>query len=190
MAEVDYSDQRPLDAPSEIETATPDRNWLGLASFATGALLLSVVAIILGHLGVVAAKRGRADNRSFSIAGLVLGYAGLIATAVGVLLLWSNPVTAGDVDAKAQQDITAVGAAAAALAAQTGELPEVEQAGAGYRVGEETVPAQMSGGRSLVLTGSSATDWCVTLGYKGGDHPSYHYAATTGMAPGPCPNTN
>src|SRR5690606_29545888 len=109
------------------------------------------------------------------------------ATAIGVMLLVSTPVTAADVDARAQQDISAIGAAAAELAAQTGELPEVEQAGPGYRVGNETISAHMTGGRSLELTGSSATDWCVALGYKGGNHPSYHYGATTGMAPGPCP---
>src|SRR5690554_5888488 len=86
------STQEPARASAEFDdhqaaehgTESHDRNWVGYAAFATGALALSVVAIVLGHLGLKASTQGRAANRDFALAGLILGYIGLVATTVGV----------------------------------------------------------------------------------------------------------
>src|SRR6188508_1807492 len=48
----------PMPLMTQVDTS---RNWLG------------VVSIMFGVLGLRAAKQGRADNRGFSIGGIVLG---------------------------------------------------------------------------------------------------------------------
>ena len=48
-------------------------------------LLLGVTAIagiVFGHLGLSAAKRGEANNRSLGLAGLIIGY---VLTVLGLL---------------------------------------------------------------------------------------------------------
>ncbi|MFW7414837.1 DUF4190 domain-containing protein [Demequina sp. SO4-18] len=183
-ADDEDADDATAQVPAEPST---DRNWLGVAAFVTGALALSVVAIVLGHLGLSAAKRRRANNRSFSIAGLILGYLGLILTAAGAWLYLSDPSSGADMDARAQQDVSAVGAAAATDASQSGQLPDVEQVEAGYRVGDDTITAHLTGDPSLAFTGTTATNWCLSISYEGGEQSAFHYVATSGMAAGPCP---
>ncbi len=183
----DHDDDAGAPDSAPGDTPTTDRTWMGVSAFIAGALLLSLVAIVLGHLGLSAAKRGRADHRSFAIAGLFLGYVGLIVTAVGVWFLVAAPVDAADVDVQAQQDVSAVGAAAATLAVQTGELPEVTQTDGGYAVGGDEIPAQLTAARELGIAGSGASEWCLEISYEGGEESAFSYTATSGMAPGLCP---
>lgn len=187
--EGDQHDEPDGPDPADERTPTTDRTWMGVTSFVTGALLLSVVAIVLGHLGLTAAKRGSANHRSFSIAGLILGYVGLIVTAVGVWFLVAAPVDPADVDVQAQQDVSAVGAAAATLAVQTGELPEVTQTDDGYVVGGEEIAAQLTTVRELGIAGSGPAEWCLEIAYEGGEESAFSYTATAGMAPGLCPSS-
>ncbi|MCB2411392.1 DUF4190 domain-containing protein [Demequina sp. TTPB684] len=56
-----------------------DSNWLGitslvlsLATFVTGVSWIA--GIVLGHMGLAAVKRGEASNRSFALAGVVIGW--------------------------------------------------------------------------------------------------------------------
>ncbi|WP_062299521.1 DUF4190 domain-containing protein [Demequina maris] len=62
--------------------ARPTKTWMNVTSLVC-ALLVPVVgsllAIIFGHLGVAASKRGDADYKGIGIAGLVIGYLGLLA---------------------------------------------------------------------------------------------------------------
>jgi hypothetical protein len=55
-------------------------NWVafgcGLAVFVT--CVSGIVAIVFGHLGLAAAKRGEADARWAGITGLVLGYLSVV----------------------------------------------------------------------------------------------------------------
>src|SRR5690606_15852308 len=97
----------------------------------------------LGHLGLSAAKRGRANNRTFSVAGLILGYVGLVLTAVGAWLLLDDRPSAADIDVHAQQDVAAVGAAAAEFAIDTGQVPSVSGSDDGYIVGDSTIAAEL-----------------------------------------------
>lgn len=167
-------------------TAEPDRDWLGVTAFVAGALLLSPVAIVLGHLGLSAAKKGRARHRSFAVAGLILGYVGLVATAVGVWLLVSERVDPAQIDVQAKQDVTAVGAAAATHAVETATMPQVEQTDAGYSVAGETIESHLETQHSLTFMGTTASDWCLEITYAGGDQTAVSYTATGGMAQGAC----
>lgn len=55
------------------------KNWMNITSLALSlsGLLFGVTAIagiVFGHLGLAAAKRGEANNRSLGLAGLIVGY--------------------------------------------------------------------------------------------------------------------
>ena len=178
-----------IDDPATPEQATPthDRNWMGYAAFATGALALSVVAIVLGHLGLKAGKQGRSGNRDFAFAGLILGYIGLVATGVGLWFALGDQTTAAHVDVQAQQDVSAVGAAAATSAIETGQLPTATLTDTGYLVAGETLDTHLTGERTLTLNGETFSDWCLDIAYEGGEQQAFSYTATSGMAQGRCP---
>ena len=55
---------------------------LSLGGLVTGITVIP--GIIFGHLGLSAAKRGEADNRSLGLAGLITGY---VLLALGLLVL-------------------------------------------------------------------------------------------------------
>lgn len=71
-----------------------EKNWLNitalvltLAGFLTG--ITALPGVILGHMGLRAAKRGEADNRGLGIAAVIIGYIILVfVTIVIVGLVW------------------------------------------------------------------------------------------------------
>lgn len=65
------------------------KNWMNITSLvlSLSGLLLGITAIagiVFGHLGLAAAKRGEANNRSMGLAGLIIGY---VLTALGLLVI-------------------------------------------------------------------------------------------------------
>lgn len=176
-----------LDAePTPHPAGATDRNWMGYVAFASGALALSVVAIVMGHLGLGAYKKARASKRDFAFAGVVLGYVGLVATAVGLWFALGDRTTPAHVDVHAQQDVAALGAAAAVWAGQTGQVPEVSLTDDGFLVAGEPLAGHLMGERALTLTGDGPAHWCLELAYEGGEQAAFSYTATSGMAQGPC----
>ena len=80
----------PSAAPASVQAASPVRerrtlNMPALFSLITGVLLISPVAIVLGHIGIAQVKRRRQSGMILAVVGLVLGYLGLIAT-IGALV--------------------------------------------------------------------------------------------------------
>ncbi|WP_144018688.1 DUF4190 domain-containing protein [Demequina sp. NBRC 110051] len=74
-----------------------EKNWMNITSLALslGGLVTGITVIpgiIFGHLGLSAAKRGEADNRSLGLAGLITGY---VILALGLLVLIAVLVFAG-----------------------------------------------------------------------------------------------
>jgi hypothetical protein len=77
---------------------TAPKNGLGIAALVTaiiglltvfGGIILGVVAVILGFLGWGRAKRGEATNGGVAIAGIVLGFLGIVVSiAVIALAVW------------------------------------------------------------------------------------------------------
>ncbi|WP_297081944.1 DUF4190 domain-containing protein [uncultured Demequina sp.] len=188
--EVAADETAPADAEVEEHHEAPatefDREWMGIAAYASALLALSPLAIILGHLGLSAAKKGRARHRSFALAAVILGWIALIATAVGLWFLLDDTVTPEEIDVQAQQDVSAVGAAAATLAVETNAIPDVAQTEAGYAVGDGELEAHLTTAHELTFTGTAAADWCLDISFEGGTVNAFSYTATGGMAEGAC----
>lgn len=79
--------QQPYGAPTERY------NVLAIVSLVTGILFISLVAIITGHIALSQIKKTQEKGRGLAIAGLVLGYAGIllgILFAVGLFAVAVN----------------------------------------------------------------------------------------------------
>ena len=57
---------------------------LGIASLVCCGLFTGIPAIILGYLGMQAAKEGRASNKGMAIAGLIMGSLSIVWTIVAL----------------------------------------------------------------------------------------------------------
>lgn len=63
-------------------------NALAIVSLVS-AFFISLVAVITGHIALSQIKRTGELGRGLAIAGLVLGYLGILATIVGIILLFA-----------------------------------------------------------------------------------------------------
>ncbi|TFD75073.1 DUF4190 domain-containing protein [Cryobacterium sp. Sr8] len=63
-------------------------NVLSIIAMVTGILGISLVAIITGHIGLSQIGRTQEKGRGFAIAGLILGYLGLLAGIAAVIFFF------------------------------------------------------------------------------------------------------
>jgi peptidyl-prolyl cis-trans isomerase B (cyclophilin B) len=63
-------------------------NILSIISLVTGILGISLVAIITGHIGLSQIGRSQEKGRGFAIAGLILGYLGLLAGIAALFIFF------------------------------------------------------------------------------------------------------
>lgn len=169
---------------ADATPADPDaQSWLGIAAFVTGALALSVVAIVLGHLGLTAARRGRATTRGFALAGTILGYVGLVLTAMLIWLAVRGPAPE-TVDAFAHHDVVEVGNAVADAVADSGAVPPVAVAGDDYDVGGITVEGLLQTQRTVEVTDDGEAGWCLELTYVGGTAQTWSFDSAAGVTEG------
>jgi hypothetical protein len=74
--------QQPAYGQAYAPQATEKWNVLSIVSFVTSLLGVSLVGIILGHIGLSQIRRTGEQGRVFAIIGLVLGYLGILAAIV------------------------------------------------------------------------------------------------------------
>lgn len=161
----------------------PSGSWFGPAAWVTGALGLWPAAIPLGHLGIAAAKRSDANRRGFAVAGAILGYVGLLITALLIWVVVRGPLPE-TVDAYAHHDVVEVGNAVGAAVAADESLPTVEAAASGYAVGETAVEGLLETQRTATLTPVGDTGWCLQLDYVGGNVGSWSFDSAEGVTEG------
>jgi hypothetical protein len=74
--------------------ARPPRSGVALASLILGFLgcvpLASVVAVVLGVMGISATKGGKKSGRGFAIFGIILGLVGMIAWGCSGVMFWGG----------------------------------------------------------------------------------------------------
>ncbi|MFE6965825.1 DUF4190 domain-containing protein [Agromyces sp. NPDC057679] len=73
-------------APAYGAPAPTKTNVLAIVSLVS-AFFVSLVAIITGHIALSQIKKTGEQGRGLAIAGLIIGYVGLVATIV-VVILW------------------------------------------------------------------------------------------------------
>ncbi|WP_051973549.1 DUF4190 domain-containing protein [Cryobacterium sp. MLB-32] len=68
-------------------TAPPPFNVLSIVSFVS-AFVVSLAAVICGHIALSQIKKTGERGRGFAIAGLVLGYIGLVSGIIAIILFF------------------------------------------------------------------------------------------------------
>lgn len=64
-------------------------NGFAIASLVCSLLCISVLGIIFGHVGMSQINRNREGGRGLAVAGLILGYIGLVATIAVYALVFA-----------------------------------------------------------------------------------------------------
>ncbi len=64
---------------ANYNAANTAKNWMGITSLALSAAsiifgITCIPGVILGHMGLSAAKRGEANNRGLALAGVIVGW--------------------------------------------------------------------------------------------------------------------
>ena len=86
--------------PAPYWNAPLPKTWMNWVAFGCGlgalvTCISFIPAIIFGHLGLAAAKRGEADKRGFGVTGLVIGYVYLAGFIAYIALLVGLSVSGG-----------------------------------------------------------------------------------------------
>lgn len=64
-------------------------NGFAIASFVCSLLCISLLGIIFGHVGLSQINRNREGGRGLAVAGLILGYIGLVVTIAVYVLVFA-----------------------------------------------------------------------------------------------------
>lgn len=89
-----YQQQQPYQQQQQYgqqpygQGAAEKYNVLSIISLVTGILGISLVAIITGHIGLSQIGRSQEKGRGFAIAGLILGYLGLLAGIAALFIFF------------------------------------------------------------------------------------------------------
>jgi uncharacterized membrane protein len=78
-------------SPYYAPTAPDERpyNTISIVAFVLSIVGVSLIGVILGHIGLSQIKTRGERGRGFAIAALVLGYLGIVAAIVAVVLIFT-----------------------------------------------------------------------------------------------------
>lgn len=105
-----YPPPPPHTYPGYSPAATAPRNGLGIAALVVailavvsslsvvGGIVLGIVAVILGFAGRARVKKGEANNGGVALAGIILGFLGIVAglASIAIVVLLFKDTGAGD----------------------------------------------------------------------------------------------
>lgn len=191
---VNASETRPESGASSTGGAPTSRNWMGVTSLITALLGLSLVAIVTGHLGLKAARRGQADNRSIARAGTIVGYLGLGLSLAAITLGIFAFVDARryQQDDLAQDDAFRLSAAVFDAWADPASPPEVSDGYSGFYeidgVAAVARTARMSTFVYVMINPNDLSDKCVSIQYSDGKKYYATVSSSTGFSNESCPD--
>lgn len=151
--------------PALYPTAQPQngsRNVLGILSIIFPFVCLAPVGIILGHLGLSAAKKGLANNRGLALAGTIVSYVVTALSIPFIVLVIFGINEESKHDGYVDSDLRAL--QSEVLSQWDGDsanLPYVTTTSSGYLVGDEAVDGKADLEDVFVFVDSSGSGVCV-----------------------------
>lgn len=100
-----FGGQPGFGGPSPYATGSnpTQRNALGITALVLGILsvvlfcttwvatLIGIGAVVVGFFGLSAAKKGMASNRGLSLTGVILGFVGIVASIITLIVVLQSP---------------------------------------------------------------------------------------------------
>lgn len=148
------------------------KNVFGILALVFPFIGLSLVGIVMGHLGLSAVKKGTATNRGVALAGLIVSYVftalALVYWVIVIIMTVSNDAFY-DYDYESdyayeavENDLNAIRDEVELYWLDNSTPPVVRVIGEEYLIAGETVPVTVSN-PELTYSGDSAATWCVQL---------------------------
>ena len=120
------------------------KNYLGILSLIFPFVFLGVVGIFMGHMGLLAVKKGKANNRGVALAGTIISWVSTVLVLPGILAAIAIPVYLNQQD-KAHEAAVETELRTIAIEVEThfisdSEPPKVAIEGTNYVVGDTVEP--------------------------------------------------
>lgn len=173
----------------EASAGSSQKNYLGILALIFPFVFLSVVGIIVGHMGLAAVKRGTANNRGVALAGTIVSWVFTVLVVPGLLAAIAIPIYLNQQDkandAAVTSDLMNLNIAVTTHFVDQAEPPHVALEGDHYVVGDQTTPASASV-EDVALVMLDGASYCLAVTYDGGQQLSLH--ETGAVVEGGCPD--
>jgi len=152
--------------------AAPDsRNVLGILALIAPFVGLSMVGIVLGHLGLGAVKKGTANNRGIALAGTIVSWVFTLFVALGIVASIAIPVFLNQRntahEAAVKSDLMTLRMAVESSYVDNLQVPTVAYAGGNYYVGNEIIGAD-STVTDARLFSDDGQSYCIEVEFRAG----------------------
>jgi len=144
------------------------RNVLGILSLVAPFVGLSLVGVILGHLGLSAVKKGKANNRGIALAGTIVSWVftglGMLAVvaAIAIPIFFTQQDKAHE--AAVRSDLSNLNVAVASYYVDHGSVPELSFDGQSYHVADAVIGADTTV-TDAQLFSSDDFSYCIQVEY-------------------------
>lgn len=160
-------------APAPVNSS--QKNYLGILSLIFPFVFLSLVGIIMGHMGLSAVKKGTANNHGVALAGTIVSWVFTVLIVPALLAAIAIPIYVNQQDkaheAAAKADLATLAVAVATHFVEQTEPPVVAIDGDNYVIGDQTEPKSPSvEDVDFVMLGDF--NYCIAVTYDGGQELS------------------
>lgn len=175
-------------------TSSSQKNYLGILALIFPFVSLSLVGIIMGHLGLSAVKKGTANNHGVALAGTIISWVFTVLVVPAVLAAIAIPLYVDQQDkaqeAAAKADLSSLAVAVATHFVEQSGAPAVTIDGTHYLVGDQTEPKSPSV-EDVDFVMLDDFNYCIAVTYDGGQELSTSEpgAFVTGGCPEPDPQS-
>lgn len=160
-----------MPAQTYYAPAPNSRNVLGILALIAPFVGLSMVGIVLGHLGLGAVKKGTANNRGIALAGTIVSWVFTVFVALGIVASIAIPVFLNQRntahEAAVKSDLMTLRMAVESSYIDNVQVPTVAYAGGNYYVGNEVIVAD-STVTDAHLFSDDGQSYCIEVEYRAG----------------------
>ena len=160
-----------MPAQAYYAPAPNSRNVLGILALIAPFVGLSMVGIVLGHLGLGAVKKGTANNKGIALAGTIVSWVFTALVALGIVASIAIPVFLNQRnaahEAAVKSDLMTLRMAVETSYVDDLQVPTVAYAGGNYYVGNEVIVAD-STVTDARLFSNDGQSYCIEVEYRAG----------------------